>query len=288
VAESDSAQRFMFESANIRGELVHLTESFATIMQQHRYPPFIQQFLGELLVAAVLLAGTIKFKGELTIQLETEGPIHLLVAKCTDAFTIRGLANWEKSVDPATLVDAFERGKLVITVQPKHKSNYYQSIVPLMHRGVSEAIEHYFQQSEQLLTKLWLYVDQGRAAGMLLQKMPGAEDAAMHTYWEHVLTLANTATRDELLALDNQRLLHRLYHAETLRMFDPRPVRFACTCTVQRMEGAILTLGEEEARLMLKKNKAIQVTCEFCNQVFAFDAVDVARIFAMQDKGSLH
>ncbi len=284
----DSTQRFIFEEANIRGELVHLNDSFITIMQQHNYPKFIQQFLGEVLVAAVLLAGTIKFEGELTIQLETNGPIDLLVAKCTDTFNIRGLADWKEDVKAGDLVEAFGQGKLVITIQPRKKTNYYQSIVPLAHRSVAEAIEHYFFQSEQLSTRLWLAVNDHSAAGMLLQLMPDVKAEEKENYWEHVVTLANTTKRDELLTLDNMVLLHRLYHEEDLRVFDEKPVNFRCTCTVERMEGAILTMGEEESNLLLKTNKEIAVTCEYCNHTFSFDKVDVARIFAERGDGPLH
>lgn len=288
MSKFDSAQRFLFADANIRGELVHLSDSFVTIMQQRNYPQFVQQFLGEVLVAAVLLASTIKFEGELTIQLATDGPINMLVAKCSNTLDIRGLVNWQQEAAAVDLVAALGQGKLVITVTPKKKTGYYQSIVPLAHRSVAAAIEHYFAQSEQLTTRLWLAVGARGAAGMLLQLLPDADTEEGQAYWQHLVTLANTTTRQELIGLDNFTLLRRLYHEEVLRVFDHRPVRFRCTCTVARMEGAILAMGEQESQLLLSTNKEIAVTCEYCNHSFVFDKVDVAQIFASKPDDKMH
>jgi molecular chaperone Hsp33 len=285
---NDAAQRFLFEQSDVRGEFVSLDESFMGVVLKRQYPVVIRQFLGELLVSAVLLTSTLKFEGELTIQLEVGGDVSLLVAKCNDQLCIRGLAQWEDGAITQQLCDDFDKGKLVITVQPARSTQYYQSIVPVEGRSVAQAIEHYFEQSEQLPTRLWLTVSGDKAAGMLLQKLPSSISEDDDEYWNHVVTLAETLSPQDIVKLDNVEILHRLYHAEDIRVFDKKGVKFSCTCSVQRMEKAILTLGSSEASEMLLNREAIQVVCEFCGHAYEFDHIDISDIFSRHGGDKLH
>lgn len=275
----DYIKRFIFETAPVRGEIVHLDESFQAIIQQHNYPQLIQELLGEALVSTVLLACTIKFKGQLTLQLQSGGPVTLLVAKCSNKLEIRGLAQWNGLELPDSIENAIGEGQLVLTIEQDDKVQPYQSIVPLQYRRIAQAIESYFHQSEQLPTRLWIASNQQNAVGMLIQKMPDAQHDHLNDYWQHIVTLSETITAQELLAETPDTMLHRLYHQEDLRVFDPEPVEFKCQCTLARMQNAIITSGEKEALEILKEKQSIVVTCEYCNDEYAFDKADVQKLF---------
>lgn len=277
----DTLQRFIFEHSDVRGEIAHLNESFTTITKQHAYPSSIHNLLGEALVASVLLCATLKFQGELTLQFQSEGPLKLLVVKCNSQYHIRGVAQFDKQKikideNPASILGD---GQLVVTLQTKDKKNYYQSIIPLHKQGIAHSLENYFAQSEQLVTKLWLAVDSNNAAGILLQLLPEQTTRDREYFWEHAVRLGETLSADELLHLDNQTLLTRLFHDQDIRLFPSQPIQFACTCNKHRMENAIRTLGQVEAQSLLNKKQTIVVTCEFCNHHFSFDKIDVAAVF---------
>ena len=279
MSDTDTLQRFVFEHADIRGEIVHLSASYQAIMQQHQYPPIIQRLLGEALLAVALLSASIKFKGQLTLQFSGDAPIKLLVAKCDDEMHIRGLAQFDENALPADLEYAFYNGRLVVTIEQDDKVMPYQSIIPLNGRSITSGLELYFAQSEQIPTRIWLTTDHGVAAGMLLQLLPGLDSEERERFWEHAVKIGETITDIELKQLDNLTILHRLYHEEDLRLFDPSPVIFRCHCSRDKMLQAVRLLGETEANDILKHNKEIVVNCEYCNREYAFDKVDIATLF---------
>lgn len=279
MRQADTLQRFMFENADIRGEIAHCQQSFQTIMQQHHYPPQIQQLLGEVLLAALLLTSTIKFKGQLTLQFYGKGPIEMLVAKCDDQFHIRALAQFDPGALDQSLMDAFNAGKLVVTIQPDDKPKPYQSIIPIAGKSIAQCLEDYFAQSEQIPTRIWFAVNDDAAAGMLIQLLPGEQNTTRENFWSYATKIGETITDKELLALDNQTILHRLYHEEDIRIFEPSPVSFRCSCSIDAMKQAILLLGKAEAEQVLSEKQVLEVVCEYCNHSYTFDKVDVAEIF---------
>ena len=276
----DSLQRFLFEHADIRGAIVHLNTSLQTIMQQHQYPEPIQHLLSEALVTSALLCATIKFEGHLTLQFQSNGVLRLLIASCDNNFDIRGLAQFDadklEATDPEALLG---EGTLVVTLQGDDNTQLYQSIIPLNNQGIAKSLEHYFAQSEQLSTRIWLAVNEDSAAGVLLQLLPEQSSRERENFWELAVKLGETLTDGELLQLDNITLLRRLYFDQDLRLFEPKAINFLCTCTKQRMENAIQLLGQEDAETLLQERHAIEVTCEFCSQHYLFDQIDVAAIF---------
>lgn len=278
--QHDCVQRFLFEKFAIRGELAHLDESFHNVMHQHRYPAVIRELLGEALIAVVLLADTIKFDGQLTLQFQSDGPVTMLVAKCDSKGRIRGLVTWDEEVLPMNVKTALGKGQLVVTIEYDNKVQPYQSIIPIDHQTVSQALEVYFMQSEQLPTRIYTAVGHDHAAGMLLQVLPSELHSANQENWAEVITLADTLTHQELIELDNQTVLHRLYHEHDLRLFDAKPIEFFCRCTVERMQDAVRMLGHQEAYALLSTNKEIEVTCEYCNNKYAFDKLQVDEIFS--------
>lgn len=275
----DHLQRFIFENSCVRGEIIRLNKSLKTILQQHDYPAEISDLLGQTLCATGLLSATLKFDGSLTIQFQSQGPLRMLVAKSNKNYQIRGTAQWDEDSLPSNLLSDFKNGKLVITLQENKSNKRYQSIVDINYHSISQSLESYFLQSEQLETKLWLAYDHQKqaAAGLLLQKLPDTKDTEHQ--WEHIHTLANTITDQELLAWDNQTLLHKLFHEETIVLYEPHPVEFYCPCSTAKMLDAIRLLGEKEAMAILSTNKFVEVTCEYCNSHFEFGKEEVSRLF---------
>ena len=282
---SDFSQRFMFDHSDVRGELVSLGESYAHVLAKHPYPEPVAQLLGELLAAAALLVGTMKFDGLLILQARSSGAVPLLMVECSSNREIRGIARYheEQIGADAGLRELMPDGVLTLTVDPT-KGQRYQGIVGLEGINLSECLSDYFATSEQLPTRFWLNADGRRARGLLLQQLPAeqitdAEERAAS--WQHVTVLADTLTAEEQLGLDNETLLHRLYHEDTLRLFDPQPLQFKCSCSRDRSARALVSLGEPDAQALLQENHGeIVIDCQFCNERYAFDAADVAQLFA--------
>lgn len=287
----DIIQRFLFDNANVRGEVVRLTDSYQTIVSQHSYPESIKHLLGQILAVVSLLSATIKFKGRLTVQFQGKDPLKLLLAQCNNDFQLRALAQWQGNLSEEEVLTALKSGTLAIIINPDSSVNRYQGIVAWQGDSLTQSIEGYFQNSEQLPTRIWLAVNETTAAGLLLQRLP--DEGSRKTKpvigdndWEHIVHLSETITADELLHLNNQTILHRLYSQEEVRVFEPVPIIFKCTCSLARSENAILMLGKEEAEQELKDKQKIVVTCEFCNKEYTFDRVDVANIFKKNDQSS--
>jgi molecular chaperone Hsp33 len=289
MSDSDRLRRFVFEEWPVRGHYVRLEASWRAILEHHDYPDVVRDTLGEALAASVLLAGTLKFEGHLTLQLQGPGPLRLLVAQCTHGLAIRGVARHHGVVDTRVLEDMTGGGQLAVTLESEDRENRYQGIVPLIGQGLSASLEHYFQNSEQLDSKLLLACDGRRAAGLLLQRLPVgssafAEDdphvmAAAAEEWHRLQLLAGTLTPGELLGESCATVLHRLFHEDDVRLFDGAPVFFQCTCSRERVAGIIRSLGPDEARDIVRERGDVEVRCEFCNRAWRFDAVDVERLF---------
>lgn len=274
----DMLERFLFEGAAVRGELVQLDAAYQEVLARHAYPPVLQAMIGELMAAAALLSATLKFDGTLIMQLHGTGCVKLIVVECTRENTLRATARWEGEVPDVSLAELLGHGRFVITLEPK-EGETYQGIVGFEPgQRVAEIIEHYMASSEQLATRLWLAVGEGKAAGLLVQKLPaghGDPDA-----WDRVQLLAGTVTPEELLGLPAHDILHRLFHEETVRVFDPHPLRFACTCSRERVGSMLKMVGRDEIDGVLAERGEVDITCEFCGKGYQFDAVDVAQLFS--------
>jgi len=278
MRENDTLQRFLFEHSHVRGMFVHLHNSYQAVSERYDYPPLVQQQLGQALAASTLLGSTIKFTGSLIMQLQTVGPINMLVAQCTHDRCIRGLARWQKNKPQTDQVNPFGLGNMIITINSERNDERYQGIVSMESDTLAKAIERYFQQSEQLQTRLWLAADEMQVVGMLLQHLPG-EDADKDI-WERIETLGATITDEEMLSLPTEEILHRLFHEEEVRLFEPEPVSFRCSCSRGKIVTMLRTLGAAEARDILREQGKISVGCDFCNQQYVFDSVDVEALFA--------
>ncbi|MFL6621973.1 MAG: Hsp33 family molecular chaperone HslO [Sulfurifustis sp.] len=276
----DNLQRFVFEDAPIRGEIVRLDATYRAVLDRRDYPPAVREVLGEMMAASALLASTLKFEGKLIMQIQGGGPIKLLMAECTDSGAMRALAQWHGDVEPAPLEALVGGGKFVITIDPRNSRERYQGIVQLDGGSVATALQHYFEQSEQLETRLWLAADREQAAGMLLQKLPDTplEDADA---WNRAVHLGSTLTRGELLSLPVREILRRLYHEQDIRLFARQPLAFRCSCSRERVEAVLRMLGKNEIDSILEERGNVDVDCEFCGAHYEFDSIDAAQLFTV-------
>ena len=267
MSDVDISQRFTIEQTDARGEVVRLSESYQSAFRHIDYPDTLKPLLGEAMAAAVLLSATLKFEGKLSIQLQGKGPVSLLLVQATHDRKLRGLLKWKDEIADPSFRALTAGATLVITIEPD-AGKRYQGVVPLEGESLAQCLEYYFLQSEQLPTQVWLTADQTTAAGFLLQKLPKQGEHLAPENWEHISIIAKTITDEELLSLDFETLLYRLFHAEGVRVYDPHPVTFECVCSIKRCENAILSLGSEEIEKMVQQNQAIDMSCEFCGQGF--------------------
>ncbi|KAA6186572.1 Hsp33 family molecular chaperone HslO [Thiohalocapsa marina] len=274
--QHDNLHRFVFERLGVRGELAYLDATWQAVLERHPYPAPVQRPLGEALAGTLLLTATLKFEGSLILQIQGDGPIRSLVAQATHGRTVRGLARWHDPVTEGTLAQQFGDGRLVLTLDPL-QGERYQGIVPLEGDGIGAAIEAYFAGSEQLPTRLWLAVDGQRAVGLMLQQMPGPH--ADEDGWNRTTLLADTVEERELLQLPVTDLLRRLFHEEDVRLFEPEPVAFRCSCSRTRIADTLRALGPGEVDAIIAERGHVNVTCEFCNRDYSFDPVDARELF---------
>jgi len=282
--QSDNLQRFIFDNAPVRGEWVHLTESWQQVLIRRDYPPAIQRLLGEMMAAAALLAATVKIKGRLVLQSKSSGPVTLMMVECTSDNTLRAFAQWDGHIDDdASMRELTGGGILAITIDVEGSKQPYQGVVSLEAESISGVLETYFKQSEQLDTRIWLAADVNSVSGLLLQQLPSAEDNKEEDedHWSRLSQLAGTITPNELLSLGAGTLLHRLFHQEECRLLNSTELSFACSCSRERVADTITLLGEQDASDLLAEQGQIEAACEFCNEHYYFDKVDVATIFSV-------
>jgi molecular chaperone Hsp33 len=297
--DRDSVHRFMFEHFPIRGQLVHLDASWRALIEHRDYPEGIRDTLGQAVAASLLLASTIKFEGVLSLQLQGDGPVHLMLVQCTDGFGVRGLARYrEEGVDRTHFGSMFGSGTLTVTLETASAAQRYQGIVPITGGRLSDALLLYFEKSEQLPTRLWLHADAQGASGMLLQRLPAGSSSAqakpslarpglarlalpgdVEDAWRRVQILGDTLTPEELRTLADREILHRLFNEDDVRLYEPAPVYFRCRCSRERVAGMLQGLGEQEIRSIIAERGEVEVRCDFCNRAYSFDAVDVAQVF---------
>ena len=276
----DALQRFVFERARVRGELVRLDRTWQDVLARHAYPEVLREVLGELLAACALLAATVKFEGgALVLQVQGGGPVSLLVVECLSDLTVRATAKWEGDLSwlegGATLRGLAAGGRCALTIDPGPGLQAYQGIVPLEGATTAEVLQRYMERSEQIETRFHLAADDRRATGLLVQKLPGAgrlaADAEDADLWERASLLAATLSREELLTLPSDEILRRLFHHEELRVFESMAVRFGCRCSRERVGGVLRMLGREEVLKVLEERGEVVVTCEFCAERYVFD-----------------
>ena len=301
--------KFLFEGLPVRGMLVRLTDSWQEVLRRRAptgaYPPEVRSLLGEMLAAGSLMQGNIKFNGALVLQLHGDGPVKLAVAEVQADQRFRATAKVVGDVPAGAqleaLVNVHGQGRCAITLDPQDRQpgqQPYQGVVALHGdqreplQQLSQVLEHYMLQSEQLDTRLVLAANDEVAAGLLIQRLPvegignlegstrrNEDDIGLSEGFNRIAMLAATLTSEELLSLPAERILHRLFWEETLRVFEPERPRFACTCSRERVQGMLRGLGREESDSLIAERGLVEVGCEFCGVQYRFDAVDVGEMF---------
>ena len=279
----DTLLRFLLPTAGVRGVAVHLDDTWRTIASRAAYPPAVTELLGEAAAAAALFTGHAKVDGRLSVQLRGQGALRTLFAECTAAGTLRGIAHFEAPIPSPLTPRAFGPGSLLaITIESTppgaQETTRYQGLVGLDADSLAEAFEGYFQQSEQLPTRLLLASVAGRAAGLMLQKLPGAEGDM--DGWDRCNALFETRGGQELAELPVETLLHRLFHEERVKLLDRRPLAFACSCSRERVGDMLRTLGQDEARGALVGGVA-EVHCDFCGEAYRFETEQIEALFTI-------
>lgn len=299
--------KFLFEGLPVRGMLVRLTDAWVEILRRREatgpFPQPVCELLGEMAAAGALMQANIKFNGALVLQVFGDGPVKLAVAEVQPDLALRATAKVVGEVADSARLEAMlnvhGRGRCVITLDPKDKlpgQQPYQGIVPLHGdrreplQRLSEVLEHYMLQSEQLDTRLILAANDDIAAGLLIQRLPvegeanlagrkNEDEIGVNEAYNRVAHLAATLTREELLTLDADTILRRLFWEETVRRFEPLRPRFACTCSRARVAGMLKSLGREEVDGIVVERGDVEIGCDFCGAQYRFDAVDVGELF---------
>ena len=306
--------KFLFEGLPVRGVLVRLTDAWKEVLRRRQtvgpHAPEVRVLLGEMAAAGVLMQANIKFNGALVLQVFGDGPVKLAVAEVQPDLAFRVTATVRGEVPPGAQLEALlnvhGQGRCAITLDPKDKfpgQQPYQGVVPLFDmtdgdqreplQQVQQVLEHYMLQSEQLDTRLILAASDEVAAGLLIQRLPvqgegnlegrpGArneDDIGINESFNRIALLSATLTREELLTLQPEQILHRLYWEETLRVYEPATPRFVCNCSRERVQNMLRGLGREESDSLIAERGQVEVGCEYCGLQYHFDAVDVGEMF---------
>ncbi|GLQ73135.1 Hsp33 family molecular chaperone HslO [Vibrio penaeicida] len=289
---NNQLHRYLFENLSVRGELVQLDSTYQEIISSKEYPVPVKNLLGELLVATTLLTATLKFEGSITLQLQGDGPVPLVVINGDHDQKVRGVARWEGDLaDDATLHQLIGKGHLVITIAPK-QGERYQGVVGLEGETLSEVLEVYFERSEQLQTRLWFRLGEhegkAHAAGMLLQTMPDGTGSAND--FEHLEQLTDTVKNEELFGLPANDVLYRLYNQEKVQLFKAQPVEFFCGCSRERSGAAIITVSRDEINDILATEGSVSLHCDYCGTDYSFNEDDVSELYeqATDSNDTLH
>jgi molecular chaperone Hsp33 len=287
---TDLSHRFLFDNTDIRGEFIQLDASIKEVMEIHHYPPAVASMIGQFMAASALLGSTIKFDGSLVLQARSEGQIPIIMAEYNSDRTIRAIARQAETATSEDFKQLLGGGTLAITIDPL-AGERYQGLVALTGDNLAAALEYYFVQSEQLDTILVLASNGEKASGLLLQALPPSAniDSAMREdRWLTAKQLVATISDDELLNLDAETLLYRLFHEDGVRMMKSEPIRFNCHCSSERVATALTSIGESEVRAIIEEDGKIDMNCEFCNTSYQFLSADIDTLFNSSGSKSLH
>ncbi len=287
---SDSSQRFLFENADVRGEIVRLNKSYLDTIAGKQYPEQVAILLGQFLAGSALLSSTIKFVGRLVLQARSEGEVAVMMGECNSEGDLRGIARYAETPSSDQFTELLRDGSLVITIDSR-KGEPYQGIVPIEGSNLAQCLEAYFQQSEQLGSVFYFAANKTSVAAVMLQQMPAQlvkDKESRDKHWEHYSTLARTLTDEELLSLPNADILHRLYHQEELRVFAPKQLQFACSCSRERTARALTALGKEEIDEIVAQQGGIEMSCEFCGTEYNFGPGELALLIEGAEEGTAH
>ena len=275
---TDFSRRFTLDKLDLRGQVVRLSGAWRSLMQGRDYPPEVTAYLGEMACVAVIIGAGLKNKGRATLQIQGGAFAKLAVIDCTHELGIRGMASFVPQENPVSFADWVKGGRVALTVSQFDNDQMYQSIVPVSGLSVAECFEHYFDQSEQLPTHLWIAADAHGAGALLLQKLPKADEKDADG-WARVEQLAASVTADELTNLDAETMLTRLFHEEDIRLYEPKSVFCDCKRDEEKVKNMLRSLGRDELDQTLRETGEIIVKDDMCNEEYRFDPAAVDALF---------
>lgn len=283
MSSSDQLVRFLFREKDVRGEIVKVASSLDLMLQNHQYAHPVKQLLAELVAATSLLTATLKFEGNIAVQVQGDGPVRFAAVNGNDRQQFRGVVRMQSEIQGDSFIDLIGQGFLLVTVTPD-QGERYQGVIPVTGNSLAETLEAYFNQSEQLPTRIYLHTDiqqqHSKAAGLLLQVLPVDQDKAKQDFAE-LETLTDTVTAEELLQLSPEDMLYRLFHQEVVELFPAQPIEFVCGCSREKCESAIISLGQAAIEEHIAEGN-LDISCEYCNTTYQFDAsalIELARKF---------
>jgi molecular chaperone Hsp33 len=281
MSQFNVLNRYLFSDAHARGELVQLDSSFKSIIKNHNYPAGVEKLLGELLSATCLLTATLKFEGDITVQLQGDGPVGYMSVSGNNNQQMRGIAKIAEETSADTLQSLIGKGTMIITIRPE-VGEAYQGVVALDKDNLADCLAHYFDVSEQIPTKIWLFSDteQQLSAGALVQLLPDGDGSTENkeqqlSDFEHLCQLTNTIKSEEIFSLEAEALLYRLYHQEKVNIFEPQPVTYLCGCSADKCLSAISQIEPSEIKAILAEQGKISMTCDYCITTYDFDELSL-------------
>lgn len=280
-------QGFLLEDLDIRGAVVRLDGVWQAMLRGRAYAPAVRSLLGQTSAVAAIIASNLKQAGRLTFQFQGHGPVSLLVLDCNEELNLRGYAKAESAVVPGPLRNLLGDGRLLLTLDVAGMAQPFQSHVPVEGDSIAQVFEHYLAQSEQAPARLWLAADGRAAAGLFLQKLPDA-DLRDSDGWTRAVGLADTLEDRELLTLPAEDILTRLFHEETVRVFEPRPVIHHWPMDWDKIRAMLRSLGREEVDAILREQGEVAVHDDLTNHSYRFTAADVVELFAGPPPPTIH
>ena len=281
MSQFDVLNRYLFTDAHARGELVQLSSSFKSIIKNHNYPAGVEKLLGELLSATCLLTATLKFEGDITVQLQGDGPVGYMSVSGNNNQQMRGIVKLTEETSAETLQELIGKGTMIITIRP-NVGEAYQGVVALDQDNLADCLAHYFDVSEQIDTKIWLFSDseQQMTGGALVQVLPDGDGSIenkekQQNDFEHLCQLTNTIKTEEIFSLEAEALLYRLYHQEKVNIFDPQTVSYVCGCSADKCLAAIAQIEPSEIKAILAEQGKISMTCDYCITTYDFDELSL-------------
>lgn len=277
--QKDTLNRYLFDNLHARGELVNLSQTYQDIVAPHNYPQGVKQLLGELVAATCLLTATLKFEGEIAVQLQGDGPIGYMAVNGNNLQEMRGIARMATETDATALKDLIGKGNMIITIRPTD-GEPYQGVVALEQDTLADCLAHYFEVSEQIPTKIWLFADESTSqiAGTLIQLLPDSGDKEQQQAdFDHLCQLTNTIKPEEIFSLASEDLLYRLYHQEEVRIFEPQAVSYKCSCSEDKCLSTISQIEPSEIESIIAEQGAVSMTCDYCMTTYKFERPELAQ-----------
>lgn len=281
---NDYVQPFLFDDLDIRGALVRIGPVWQQLLAGRNYPAAVAELLGEMSATTLLLGSNIKQPGRLTVQLRGNGPVSLLVIDCTERLHIRGMAHCAEQVEAGPAPELLGHGQLLLSLDMPSMREPYQSIVPLTGNSIAEIFEHYLRQSEQQPARLFLAASADGAAGLFLQKLPGADQRDLDG-WSRIEALASTVSADELITLPAEALLLRLFNEEVVRVFAAQAVIHDCPEDWEKVRSMLVSLGRDEVNAVLQEHGEVLIRDDLCNREYRFDAQAIDDLFGDASAG---